>query len=269
MTGSGGRHALDVYSWGSCFTRLLTGVLPIDQRFAPGGSRRFAPEDPRGGPAKAEHAAGHAGGAHNRIGPTQARGSALRRELRGARLDTMRPRKDPARRYGSPRSWRRTSAATSGTSRCWRTRLRGAYRARKFVRRHRLGVGAALVMWRAWLRAPSARLSACRERARRTPRLPGAQTKGKVVEFMKPIQGIESERSTREQHHRSRLLDKSAGNIHEQLSDEPEVRAELAEIMGRCTSSSASTLRRGRCYRKPWISASGCLAPKISRRSAR
>jgi tetratricopeptide (TPR) repeat protein len=102
-----------------------------------------------------------------------------------------------------------------------------AYRARKFVRRHRLGVGlaAAAVVVLAGLAATMAaqarRIAAERDRAT------------EVLGYLKQVFEVSDPREARGGEITAReLLDKSAARLDAQLADRPELHAEMAATMG-------------------------------------
>ena len=148
MTGPGRRHP---------DRRLLAGRHPLrapgrgaalrSQGAAPGRLRRDPAEDPRGRSAEAEHQAEHDGrgvdDAGARTGGQSAR--TLVRQLRGD-LDwiTMKAlEKDRTRRYGSPSELAADIERYLHHEPVLARPPSTVYRARKYVRRHRVGVGVA------------------------------------------------------------------------------------------------------------------------------
>src|SRR6185436_516232 len=153
----------------------------------------------------------------------------LRRQLRGD-LDwiTMKAmEKDRARRYGSPADL----SADLGRHLRHEPVLAGppgaAYRARKFVRRHRLGVVAATI----GVLVPIAFALAMGVEARRTAR--EAESKARVAEFLQQLFEVSNPSEARGNSITAReLLDRSAGKIQDSLTEDPRVRADLMAVMG-------------------------------------
>jgi serine/threonine protein kinase/tetratricopeptide (TPR) repeat protein len=161
----------------------------------------------------------------------------LARRLRGD-LDTIvatAMQKDPARRYGSAQQLeadvRRHLAGLPLSARP-DTRV---YRARKFVRRHRVGVGLAAgvaillfgsavvtTVQSLRIRAQAARIAVERDRAEQVSRFLAG-----LFQTSDPYAGAAGGRTARE------MLDSGAARIDRELAGQPEARAQMMFEMGR------------------------------------
>jgi non-specific serine/threonine protein kinase/serine/threonine-protein kinase len=153
----------------------------------------------------------------------------LRRQLTGE-LDwiTMKALdKDRDRRYGSPaelaadlRRHLRHEPVLAGPP-------SPAYRARKFVRRHRVGVAAAIVATIALGTFAAAMVVQARRTARES------EAKRHVSQFLAELFKVSNPSEARGGKITAReLLDKGVVKIRESLQDDPQVRAELMSTMG-------------------------------------
>jgi len=218
----------DVYSLGVVLYQLLVGAPPLDfRKSAPDEFlRRLRDEDaPR--PSTRFRTLGDqsATAAQNRGADVPTLARQLRGDLDAITLKAL--EKDRARRYATP------SELAADIGRYLRhepvvARPAGvAYRARKYIRRHRLGVSAAALAAMLLLAAAVAQTLELRRIRRERDRA------DRVTEFMTSMFKVSDPSHARGNDIRAReILDKASKSIETSLNNEPELQAQMMHVMG-------------------------------------
>jgi len=212
---------------------LLVGALPFDPRTLRQAGLDAIRRQIARSTRPPEHARQHAGEARRRP-----RGIAARSRA-GSRARSGRPgldhdealEKDRTRRYGS------ASELSTDVARYLSHRPvvagppSAAYRARKFVRRHRFGVAAASIALLALVGfAATMTVQASASRGNATGPT-GADTARQVSDFLVPVQGRDPSEIRGNSIRRARSSKRSA-RIDRELKDQPLVQAQLMSTMG-------------------------------------
>jgi non-specific serine/threonine protein kinase/serine/threonine-protein kinase len=228
----------DVYSLGVILYELLVGTLPFgSQELRQAGMEAMLQKIRRQEPPRPSTKIKSLGeSAKDSAVMRREEPESLERHLRGE-LDwiTMKAlEKDRTRRYGSP------SELAADIQRHLQDQpvLAGppsaTYRARKFIRRHRFGVGVAvaavalLVAFAATMAVQARRIAKERDRANRE-----AETSKRVSEFMTNMFKVSDPGQARGNSITAReILDKASKDIGTGLSKDPAVQAQMMHVMG-------------------------------------
>jgi eukaryotic-like serine/threonine-protein kinase len=227
----------DVYSLGVIFYELLVGVLPFEmkQLRAEGleAVLRVIREQEPAKPSTKIRSMGEKTNtaAENRREEPRSFARRLQGELDWITLKAL--EKDRTRRYGSPSEFAsdiqrhlRHEAVLAGPP-------SAAYRASKFVRRHRFGVAAAaaavviLIAFAAAMTVQARRIARERDRANRE-----AEVSQRVSDFMTNMFKVSDPSESRGNTITAReILDKASKNVESGLAQEPEVQAQMMYTM--------------------------------------
>ncbi len=217
----------DVYSLGAILYELLVGELPLDSRMLPLDEvlRRLRHDDVPRPSTKLRTLREKAGGtAQNRSVDVPTLSKLLKGDLDAITLKAL--DKDRARRYATPLEMAADLERYLHNEPVLARHASAAYRARKYVRRHRMGVSVAaavMVLLVGFALSQMVQLRRITRERDRADRL-GAFMTG-VFRVSDPSQARGNTVTARE------LLDKAAGDIDRSLARDPELQAQMMYSM--------------------------------------
>jgi len=238
LTGHNVDTRTDVYSLGLILYELLVGALPFDGRALRRAGfeeilRQIREEEPVR-PSTKVRTLGDASAACARNRKTEP--GVLARQLEGD-LDVIvlkAVEKDRTRRYGSPSDLAAEIARYLQDEPVLATPPSVAYRARKFARRHRFGVGVAagvlllLIGFAVTMAAQAQRIARERDRANRE-----AEASHQVTDLLTGLFRVVDPGEARGNQITAReILDRGARQIDVELRTQPEIQARLMQTMG-------------------------------------
>jgi non-specific serine/threonine protein kinase/serine/threonine-protein kinase len=236
----------DVYSLGVLLYELLVGVLPFDLRKLREAGideirRRIREEEPSK-PSTRVNVVGEAStdSAKNRRTDPGSLARLLRGDLDWITMKTL--EKDRTRRYGSPVELAADIERYLTDQPVLATPPSAAYRAGKFMRRHKVGVSAAvaglvvLVVFAATMTVQADRIASERDRANLEAERANneAETARQVSDYLVGLFEVADPTGDTGRTITAReLLDEGYARIEQELADQPVVQARLMNTMGR------------------------------------
>ena len=228
----------DVYSLGVILYELLAGVLPYGSRKSDGTGKaamlaKIRSEEPT---LPSSQLKGRGESSRDSAEKRREEPQALRRHLRGE-LDwiTMKAlEKDRSRRYGSPSELAADIQRYLNNEPVLAGPPSNTYRAGKFIRRHRFGVGVAaaavllLIAFAATMALQARRIANERDRANRE-----AAASERVTDFMTQMFKVSDPGQARGNSITAReILDKASNDVNTGLANDPVLQSRMMNVMG-------------------------------------